>query len=88
MGRFENVLIKYMSEVNLSVEDFRILDRYRGYLEIVKENRLGDGMAYMLLGKLFKKKELEIFNDVDNYIVNCLRRHVMNEYVFNKNKEM
>lgn len=82
--RYNNVFIKYMDQVKLYDEDFKILDRYRGYLEIVREYKLRDREAFLLLHKLFKENELEIFNDVDDYIINALRRNLMNEYL---NKE-
>lgn len=82
--RTDIVLIKYMDQVKLYDEDFKILDRYRGYLEIVREYNLKDRPAFILLHQLFKEKELEIFKDKGDYIVNALRKHVMNKYL---NKE-
>ena len=76
-----NILVKYMGEVNLSVEDFKILDRYKGYLEIVEEYKLNDRDAVFLRHKLFKDNELELFKDNENYIVNGLKRHLINEYM-------
>jgi hypothetical protein len=76
-----NILVKYMGEVNLSVEDFKILDRYKGYLEIVEEYKLKDRDAIFLRRQLFKDSELELFKDNKNYIVNGLKRHLINEYM-------
>lgn len=76
-----NILVKYMGEVNLSVEDFKILDRYKGYLEIVEEYKLNDRDAIFLRRHLFKDSELELFKDNENYIVNGLKRHLINEYM-------
>ena len=76
-----NILVKYMGEVNLSVEDFKILDRYKGYLEIVEEYKLNDRDAIFLRRQLFKDSELELFKDNENYIVNGLKRHLINEYM-------
>ena len=76
-----NVLVKYMGEVNLSVEDFKILDRYKGYLEIIEEYKLNDRDAIILRHKIFKNKELELFKDDSNYIVNRLKKHLINEYL-------
>jgi hypothetical protein len=74
-----------MDQVKLYDEDFKILDRYRGYLEIVREYGLMDRSAFILLHQLFKEKELEMFKNNDgNYIVNILRRHVMNKYLNNE----
>ena len=76
-----NVLVKYMGEVNLSVEDFKILDRYKGYLEIIEEYKLNHRDAIILRQKIFKNKELELFKDDSNYIVNGLKKHLINEYL-------
>ena len=76
-----NILVKYMGEVNLSVEDFKILDRYKGYLEIIEEYKLNDRDAIFLRRQLFKDSELELFKDNENYIVNGLKRHLINEYM-------
>lgn len=84
MYKLDNPLVVYMKEVNISVEEFKILDRYRGYLEILNEYKLKDRDAYYLLKKLFSEKELDIFKDVENYIVNGLRKHAMNYYLQNK----
>ena len=81
MFEMNNMLIKYMGEVKLSVEDFRILDRYKGYLEIVEEYKLNDRDAIFLRRQLFKDSELELFKDNKNYIVNGLKRHLINEYM-------
>lgn len=82
--RTDRCLIKYMDMVKLYDEDFAILDRYRGYLEIIREYKLRDREAFILLHQLFKDEELEIFKDVDDYIVNILRRQVMNFYLKEK----
>ena len=84
LTRTDRCLIKYMDMVKLYDEDFRILDRYKGYLEIIRECNLRDREAFVLLHKLFKEDELEIFKDVDNYIVNILRRQVMQIYLKEK----
>ena len=74
-------LIKYMDMVKLYDEDFKILDRYRGYLEIIREYNIRDRDAFLLLHKLFKDKELELFKDDSDYILNALKRNLMNEYL-------
>lgn len=82
--RYNNVFIKYMDQVKLYDEDFKILDRYRGYLEILREYNLRDREAFILLHQLFKDEELLIFNEIDDCIINALRKNLMNEYL---NKE-
>ena len=84
LTRTDRFLIKYMDMVKLYDEDFRILDRYKFYLEIIRECNLRDREAFVLLHKLFKESELEIFKDVDNYIVSILRRQVMQFYLKEK----
>ena len=82
--RTDRCLIKYMDMVKLYDEDFRILDRYRGYLEIINSRNLKYLEAHFILKTLFKEEELDIFKDVDNYIVNILRRQVMHYYLKEK----
>lgn len=82
--RTDRCLIKYMDMVKLYDEDFRILDRYRGYLEIINSRNLKYLEAHFILKTLFKEEELDIFKDVDNYIVNILRRQVMQYYLKEK----
>ena len=80
--RTDRCLIKYMGMVKLYDKDFSILDRFRGYLEIIREYDLKDRHAVVLLHKLFKDKELELFKDDGNdYIVNALRKNVMQHYL-------
>lgn len=81
--RCDKVLIKYMKQVKLYDEDFRILDRYRGYLEIVRENNLNlDGrMSSLLFHKLFKKDELKVFVNDSNDIINGLRKYAIDKYI-------
>ena len=82
--RTDRCLIKYMGMVKLYDRDFTILDRYRGYLEIIREYKLRNREAFILLHKLFKDEELELFkDDVNDYIVNALRKNVMNRYLEN-----
>ena len=82
--RYNNIFIKYMDQVKLYDEDFKILDRYRGYLEIVREYNLRDREAFLLLHQLFKDEELLIFDEIDDCIINALRKNLMIEYL---NKE-
>lgn len=79
--RTDRWLIKYMPMVKLYDKDFTILDRYRGYLEIIREYNIRDRDAFLLLHKLFNDKELELFKDDSDYILNALKRNVMNEYL-------
>ena len=79
--RTDRCLIKYMSMVKLYDKDFAILDRYRGYLEMIREYNIRDREAFILLHKLFKDKELELFKDDSDCILNALKRNVMNEYL-------
>ena len=82
--RTDRCLIKYMDMVKLYDRDFTILDRYRGYLEIIREYDLKDRHAVVLLHKLFKAEELELFKvDENDYLVNALRKNVMNMYLEN-----
>ena len=84
LTRTDRCLIKYMDMVKLYDKDFTILDRYRGYLEIVREYKLKDREAFRLLHQLFKDEELELFKDDGNDpIVNILRKNVMNRYLEN-----
>ena len=82
--RYNNIFIKYMDQVKLYDEDFKILDRYRGYLEIVREYNLRDREAFLLLHQLFKDEELLVFDEIDDCIINALRKNLMIEYL---NKE-
>ena len=83
--RTDRCLIKYMDMAKLYDKDFSILDRFRGYLEIIREYDLKDRHAVVLLHKLFKDKELELFKDDGNdYIVNALRKNVMQHYLKGK----
>ena len=83
--RTDRCLIKYMDMAKLYDKDFSILDRFRGYLEIIREYDLKDRHAVVLLHKLFKDKELELFKDNENdYIVNALRKNVMQHYLKGK----
>ena len=83
--RTDRCLIKYMNMVKLYDEDFKILDRYRGYLEIVREYDLKDRYAFILLHQLFKDKELELFkDDIDNHILNALRKNIITHYIDGK----
>ena len=80
--RTDRCLINYMDQVKLYDEDFKILDRYRGYLEIVREYNLRDREAFLLLHQLFKDEELESFKDIENdYITDVLRKNVMRRYI-------
>ena len=80
--RTDRCLIKYMDMVKLYDKDFTILDRYRGYLEIIREYKLRDREAFILLHKLFKDEELELFKDNENdYIIDVLRKNVMRRYL-------
>ena len=83
--RTDRCLIKYMYMAKLYDKDFIILDRYRGYLEIIREYKLRDREAFILLHKLFKESELEIFKDNENdYIIDALRKNVMRRYLKEK----
>lgn len=79
--KYNHVLLKYMDQVKLYENDFKILDRYRGFLEIIKEYNLRGREAVILKHQLFKDEELKVFESNDNYIINCLRRHVIDEYI-------
>jgi hypothetical protein len=83
--RADRWLIKYMSMVKLYDKDFAILDRYRGYLKIIREYNIRDRDAFILLHKLFKDKELELFkDDVNDYIIYALRKNVIRRYLDGK----
>ena len=82
--RCDNVLIKYMNQVNLCDKDFKILDRYRGYLDILKDVGPTHLERHYLLNMMFKEGELEVFKDDDNYIVNSLRKDVIEFYLKDK----
>jgi hypothetical protein len=74
-----------MDMAKLYDKDFIILDRYRGYLEIIREYKLRDREAFILLHKLFKDEELELFKDNENdYIIDALRKNVMRRYLKEK----
>ena len=80
--RTDRCLIKYMDMVKLYDRDFTILDLYRGYLEIIREYNLRDREAFVLLRKLFKDEELELFKDNGNdYIIDALRKNVIRRYL-------
>ncbi len=72
--RTDRCLIKYMDMAKLYDRDFTILDRYRGYLEIIREYKLRDREAFILLHKLFKDNE-------NDYIIDALRKNVMRRYL-------
>lgn len=84
--RTDRVLIKYMDQVKLYENDFRILDRYKGFLEIVKEYDLSLRDAVRLLHQLFKEEELMIFDEDSDYLVSKLRQKVIDEYIKYKDK--
>jgi len=84
LGRSDIVLIKYMDQVKFYENDFRILDRYRGFLEIVQLYELSLDKANKFLKQMFKEEELIMFDIDDNYIVNNLRQHVIDFYIKEK----
>ena len=80
--RTDRCLIKYMDIVKLYDRDFTILDRYRGYLKIIREYNIRDREAFLLLHKIFKDEELELFKDNENYyIIDALRKNVIRRYL-------
>lgn len=84
LGRSDTVLIKYMDQVKFYENDFRILDRYRGFLEIVQLYELSLDKASKFLKQMFKEEELIMFDICDNYIVNSLRQNVIDFYIKEK----
>ena len=84
LGRSGIVLIKYMDQVKFYENDFRILDRYRGFLEIVQLYELSLDKASKFLKQMFKEEEMIMFDICDNYIVNSLRQNVIDFYIKEK----
>ena len=84
LGRSDIVLIKYMDQVKFYENDFRILDRYRGFLEIVQLYELSLDKANRFLKQMFKEEEMIMFDTCDNYIVNSLRQNVIDFYIKEK----
>lgn len=84
LGRSGIVLIKYMDQAKFYENDFRILDRYRGFLEIVQLYELSLDKANRFLKQMFKEEELIMFDICDNYIVNSLRQNVIDFYIKEK----
>lgn len=87
LGRTDIVLIKYMDQVKLYENDFRILDRYKGFLEMVEACELSLKDAVKMLHVIFKEEELAIFDEDANYIIYKLRQNVINEYIKHKDKK-
>ena len=84
LGRIDIVLIKYMDQVKFYENDFRILDRYRGFLEIVQLYELSLDKASRFLKQMFKEEEMIMFDTCDSYIVNSLRQNVIDFYIKEK----
>lgn len=87
LGRTDVVLIKYMDQVKLYENDFKILDRYKGFLEIVKEYKLSLKDAVKLLHVLFKEEELTIFDETSDYLIYKLKQNVIDNYIEHKDKK-
>ena len=85
--RYNNVFIKYMDQVNLYEDDFRMLDRYRAYLEIIKEFNM-EGLFNEPRTRMILRKSIgisdDLFKESGNPIVDSLKNHVIKEYLKNK----
>lgn len=82
--RCDKFLINYMDQVKLYENDFRILDRYRGFLEIVQLYELSLDRANRFLTQMFKEKEMIMFDSYENYILNSLKQNVIEFYIKEK----
>lgn len=87
--KYNNVFIKYMDQVNLYEEDFRMLDRYRAFIEFMKEcnteGLFNDPRTMMVVRRSMGVPD-KIFIESGNHIIDGLKKHIMKEYIENKGK--
>ena len=85
--RYNNVFIKYMDQVNLYEDDFRMLDRYQAFLDMMNEYRQ-EGLFTEPRVVVAIKRSMGIndnlFIESGNPIVYELRKNVIDNYLKNK----
>ena len=85
--KYNNVFIKYMDQVKLYEDDFRMLDRYRAFLDMMKEYRQ-EGLFTEPRVVIAIKRSMGIndnlFIESDDPIVYGLRKNIIDNYLKNK----
>ena len=87
--KYNNVFIKYMDQVKLYEDDFRMLDRYRAFLEMMDVYRQ-DGLFTEPRVIIAIKRSMgindDLFIELDDPIVYGLRKNIIDTYLKNKGR--
>lgn len=85
--KYNNVFIKYMDQVKLYEDDFRMLDRYRVFLDMMNECRQ-EGLFTEPRVVVAIKRSMGIndnlFIESGDPIISGLRRNIIDIYLKNK----
>lgn len=85
--KYNNVFIKYMDQVKLYEDDFRMLDRYRAFLDMMNEYRQ-EGLFTEPRVVVAIKRSMGIndnlFIESGDPIVYGLRKNIITNYLKNK----
>lgn len=85
--KYNNVFIKYMDQVNLYEDDFRMLDRYQVFLDMMNEYRQAGWFTEPRVVVTIKRSmgiTDNLFIESGDPIVYELRKNVMINYLKNK----
>lgn len=86
--KYNHVFIKYMDQVKLYDDDYRILDRFQGFLNILEEFKENLGYYPDMRQQAMLRKNLNIVNpfelDESNYLVSKLKVYACKLYLENK----
>lgn len=87
--KYNNVFIKYMDQVKLYEDDFRMLDRYRAFLEMMDVYRQ-DGLFTEPRVIFAIKRSMgindELFIESSDPIISGLRKNIIDNYLKNKGR--
>ena len=85
--KYNNIFIKYMDQVKLYEDDFRMLDRYRAFLDMMNEYRQ-EGLFTEPRVVVAIKRSMGIndnlFIESGDPIVYELRKNIIDNYLKNK----
>lgn len=87
--KYNNVFIKYMDQVKLYEDDFRMLDRYRAFLEmmvICRQDGLFTEPRVIIAIKRSMGINDDLFIELDDPIVYGLRKNIIDNYLKNKGR--
>lgn len=87
--KYNNVFIKYMDQVKLYEDDFRMLDRYRVFLEMMdvyRQEGLFTEPRVIIAIKRSMGINDDLFIELGDPIVYGLRKNIINIYLKNKGR--